>query len=289
MANDNKRDPVEEQRARQRELIELKRKKEEFIENPEEFVPEGNKTDFVQSRKSKLQNFWYYSRFTIAFILILAIIMTIGIAQCTGRTEYDMTVVMYFKTAANSTMSENLATVAEQYCEDYNKDGEVNVLVVNCSIPDDTRLVDTTAATRLLGQFQNEEAIVYIVDTGAYEDLKNSFGDDFLLTDSEMPDLDGTAFHLNGTIFDAAFNAVTEDYTNEFDYYLLRRRVSENATANKGDVAEHSRRADRFIRAVMSDPGLWNVDTDNTVSTPSASSNASGNAVESSETDSKEE
>ncbi len=255
----NKRKPlnsVEEQRARQQELIELKRQREVFNENPDEYKPETEEPQFVQSTASRISNFWYYSKFVIGFIVIVVLIMGISIYSCVSKTEYDLTIVMYFKTYANSTMSENLATIAEQYCEDYNHDGKVEVLVVNCSIPDDQRLTDTDGATRLLGQFQNEEAIVYIVDKAAYDDLADSFGYDFLDNSLDLPQLDGTAFYLNGTAFDAAFNVVSEDYTTNFDYYLMRRAINENSTANKGDVSEHVYRAEQFIKAYMKDPYL---------------------------------
>ncbi len=246
---------VEEQRARQKELIELKRQKEAFNENPKEYRPEASGEDVVQqSAKSRISNFWYYSKYTIGFILIVAVILTVGLTQCATKTDYDMTIVMYFKTYANSTMSENLAIVAEQYCEDYNGDGKVEVLVINCSIPDDQRLTDTDGATRLLGQFQNEEAIVYIVDTGAYEDLSGSFGDDFLDNSLSLPDYNGTAYKLNGTVFDAAFDTVSEGYTDTFDYYLMRRNVSGTAIESKGDVRKHSSHANDFIEAVVADP-----------------------------------
>ncbi|MBO5746647.1 MAG: hypothetical protein J6S13_06110 [Clostridia bacterium] len=254
MGDNTRKNSVEEQRARQKELIELKRKKEAFQENPDEFQHEGPAEAVAQTTRSKLENFWYYSRFTIIGILIIAIIFTIAVVQCSTKPKYDLTVVLYTKTFVDSVMSENLAAIAETYCEDFDGNGEVNVLVVNCAIPDSQRLADGDASTRLLGQFQNEAAIVYIVDKAAYDDLSKSFGDDFLDSSLKLPDLDGTAFQLNGTVFDAAFNKVSHGYSNKFDYYLLRRRIGEKATANKGDVKTHSKNANTFISAVLSDP-----------------------------------
>ncbi len=256
MSDNKKRDAVEEQRARQRELIELKRQKEAFQENPDEFKHEGGGVEFVQSRRSKWQNFWYYSKFTIAFILIVAVIMGIGISSCVGKTDYDMTIVMYFKTFVDDTMAHNISTVAKEYCEDFNGDGEVNVLVINCSIPNKLASEGSDSTNRLLGQFQNEEAICYIVDTEAYNDLNDSFGDDFLYSGMKLPDFDGRAYKLNGTVFDAAFNAVSEGYTNNFDYYILRRNISEKSTANKKGVGKHIANAEKVIRKILADPNL---------------------------------
>ena len=286
MANKKKQlNSVEEQRARQQELIELKRQQEAFNENPAEYKPEVEEPEFVQSTASRISNFWYYSKFIIGFFVIVAIVMGISIGSCVSKTEYDLTIVMYFKTYANSTMSENLATIAEKYCEDYNRDGKVEVLVINCSIPDDQRLTDTDGATRLLGQFQNEEAIVYIVDKAAYDDLVYSFGYDFLDNSLDLPQLDGTAFYLNGTAFDAAFNVVSEDYTTNFDYYLMRRAINENSTANKGDVSEYVYRAEQFIKAYVKDPYLNDGNPlESSPSSAASSGNATASKVEESKT-----
>ncbi len=256
MSDNKRRDPVEEQRARQRELIELKRKKEAFQENPLEYKHEGGGVEYVQSRRSKLENFWYYSKYTIAFILIVAVIFGIGISSCTGKKDYDMTIVLYFKTFVDDTMAHNITTVAKEYCEDFNGDGEVNVLVVNCSIPNKMTTEGSDSTNRLLGQFQNEEAICYIVDTEAYNDLNSNFGDDFLYSGMGLPDLDGRAYKLNGTVFDAAFNAVSDGYTNNFDYYILRRNIGEKSTANKKGVGKHITNAEKVIRGIVADPYL---------------------------------
>ena len=269
MAGNNKKGSVEEQRERLEELIELKRQRQAFKEDPESYQPPEAETSFVQSKRSKLSNFWYYSRFTILGTVIVAIILIIGVAQCATKTKYDLTIVLYFKTYANSAMSENIATIAEQYCEDFNGDGKVEVLVVNCAIPDDSRLTDTDASTRLLGQFQNQEAIVYIVDTGAYEDLESSFGDDFIYDGLGLPDLNGTAFKLNGTVFDAAFNAVSAGYTDSFDYYIMRRNVSGTAIEDKNGVGKHVQNAEKLINAIVADPYM-NGETDNKNSNPVA-------------------
>ncbi len=256
MAENNKKNSVEEQRARQRELIELKRQKEAFAEDPDNYTAEQSDTAYVQSRRSKIENFWYYSKFAIGFAVIVILILAVGITQCATRTDYDMTIVLYFKNYADSAMSENLATVAEQYCEDLNGDGKVEVLVVNCAIPDATRLADGDGTNRLLGQFQNEEAITYIVDTGAFNDLKESFGNDFLYYGMNLPDLNGAGLKLNGSVFDAAFDTVSDNYTDTFDYYLIRRNVGENSTANKKGVEKHIRNSENFIEAVKNDPYL---------------------------------
>lgn len=275
MANNRNKNSVEEQRERQRELIELKRQREAFKDDPEGFKPQQGPEQVAQTTRSKMENFWYYSKYTIGFILIVAVILTIGISQCASRPDYDMTIVLYFRRYVDSAMSENIASVAERYCDDHNGDGKVEVLVVNCAIPEGQAKNDGDASTRLMGQFQNEEAIVYIVDTGAYDDLAGSFGDDFLDYSLSLPDLNGTAFHLNGSVFDAAFDSVSEDYSATFDYYIMRRFVGEKATANKGDVKKHITYADRLISAIVADPYLRDVTSSDVSGTESTESTVS--------------
>ena len=250
---------VEEQQKRQQELIELKRKKQQFESNPESFSNENaGKETVLLTKKQRLSNFWYYGRNTVIAMLVIAILITICVVQCAGRTDYDCTVVLYFKRAVTSTMIENIATVTEKYCPDYNGDGEVNVLVVDCAIPDDQRLLETGLAgsTRLMGQFASEQAIIYIVDKEALMDIDSIAGGIFVDDSLALPDYNGKAFKLNGTVFDAAFNAVSDKYTNQFEYYLVRRVVDGTAIDGKGEVEKYSKQADEIIGKIVSDPDL---------------------------------
>ena len=252
-----KKGSVEEQRARQRELIELKRKKQEFEENPDQFSHEGPKEAEVLHGRKRWQNFWYYSRKTVVFILFIAILFVFGVTQCVTKKKYDVTIVLYMKQYVESTVIWNLQTVAEKYCQDYNGDGEVNVLVVDCAVPENERLTNAEKGNALAGQFVNSEAILYIVDNGAYDDLYNSFGSDFLYYGMRLPDKDGSALQLNGTSFDAAFDSVLENYTENFDYYILRRNIKgDTLIAGKSGVKDHVKHAEELIRNIIADPLL---------------------------------
>ena len=262
MSYNQKKDPVEEQRRKQKELLELKRKKQEFENNPEAFVPEGPSEVLEQDAKSKLSNFWYYSRFSIIMILIVAAILVIGITQCTQRPKYDATVVVYFKQYLSSAMIENIGIIAEQYCEDYNGDGEVNVLVMDCAIPDDERMLETGQAksTRLMAQFASEEAIIYIVDKEALSELDTIAGGVFVDDSLGLPSYEGKAYALNGTVFDKAFDVAYEDYAKEFEYYVIRRVVKGTQIEDRKDVNIHSERANEIIGKIVENPQLEGVE-----------------------------
>ena len=251
-------DIVAEQQRQQRELIELKKKALEFEKDPGGFTPtvEGD----AVKKKLTLSDLWYYGKFPLVMILIVAVIMAVGITQCSTRTEYDMTIVLYFKHYVSSAMIENVATVAEQYAEDTNGDGKVNVLVMDCAIPDEERLLDTGRAksSRLMGQFASASSIVYIVDQEALSELDEVAGGVFVDDSLELPQYDGKAYSLNDTVFDKAFDAVSEEYSKEFKYFLIRRKVEGTAIEGKRNVSAYSKQADKFIKAVMLDPYLLN-------------------------------
>lgn len=258
MSDIKKSRSVEEQQRLQRELIELKRQKQQFESNPEEYKNKGGTAEIVLTKKQKLSNFWYYGRNTVIALVIIAVLIAVCVVQCTGRTEYDCTVVLYMKRTALPEMIENVATVMEKYCPDYNGDGEVNVLVVDCAIPDEERMLENGLAgsTRLMGQFASEKAIIYIADKEALLELDQIGGGVFVDNSLSLPEFDGKALKLNGTVFDAAFNVVSEKYTNQFDYYILRRAVIGTAIEGKGDVNEYSNQADEIIGNIVADPEL---------------------------------
>ncbi len=258
MSEDKKFNPVEEQKRRQQELIELKLKKQEFQENPEEFVHEGV-PEFQQSTASKVYNFWYYARFSVIMLVILAIILTVGVTQCANRPKYDMTIVLYMKRAISSTMVENLTNIAELYCEDRNGDGEKNVLILDCAVTEEDKLGDTgmSKTTRLQANFANEEAIVYIMDKEALVELSSLDDGAFIDGSLKLPEFEGRAFKLNGSIFDSAFNTADEHYANSFEYYIARRVVSGTQIEKKKNAEVFSNQANEFIRAVTTDPLLF--------------------------------
>ena len=259
--HDKKKDGlVEEQRRRQAELLELKRRKQEFEENIDSFVPEGPEETLQLKGVNRLANFFHYAKGTIIVFLIIAAIIAVAVVQCATRTVYDCTVVLYMKHSVNSTMVENLATVLEQYCDDRNGDGEVNVLVMDCAIPDDQRMseIGQAQSTRLLAQFANEEAIVYIVDKETLEELIALDEGNFVSDSLGLSAYNGKAFPLNGTIFDAAFDVVLEDHSKGFEYYIIRRNISGTAIENKKNVAVFSQQADSLIGKIVADPNLEN-------------------------------
>lgn len=258
MPDNGKDDLVEEQRRRQQELLELKRKKQEFEQNIDEFIPEGAVQAAPLSAKARFKNFMHYAKNTIIFAVVVGVILTVGIVQCSKRVTYDCTVVLYMKHGVNSTQVENIATVMEQYCEDANGDGEVNVLVMDCAIPDDQRMSDMgrTKSTRLMSQFASKEAIVYIVDTEALEELIGLDNGNFVSSALQLPEYDGKAYPLNGTVFDAAFDSVIPGHSKNYKYYLIRRNVIGTAIEDKKDVEKFTQQGNRLIQSIVADPNL---------------------------------
>ncbi len=261
MPQSNKNDAVASQRKEQQELIELKRKKQEFENNIENYeAPKPSDAAVKQTFSSKISNFWFYWHYKLLAFLIIAAILTVGVHQCATRTKYDMTVVVYFKHYLSSRMIENIAEIAENYAEDTNGDGEINVLVMDCAIPDEERELETGRAksTRLVAQFQNKEAIVYMVDDEALEELDTIAGGVFVDDSLSLPDNNGKSYQLNGSAFDAAFDTIEFGYSKNFNYHLIRRVVDGTQLEKKKDAAKYSEQGDKFIKAVMADPELKN-------------------------------
>ena len=261
MAERKKDSLVEEQRRKQQEFLELKKKKQEFLQDIESFKPEGGAAVVPLKGFKKVTHFFHYTKGIIAFTIVICIILTIGFVQCATRTKYDCTVVLYSKHYAGSDISYNLSKILERYCEDANGDGEVNVLVMDCAIPDEERMMDTgrAKATRLLAQFSNEEAIVYIVDKACLTEIDEMAGGVFVDDSLALPLHDGKAYQLNGSVFDLAFDTVAPDYSKEFEYFLVRRRVKGTTIENNRNAQKFSEQGNRLIEKIMADPELKGV------------------------------
>lgn len=262
MADRKKDGLVEEQRKRQQELLELKKKKQEFEQDMESFEPEGGAVAVPLKGFAKVKHFFHYSKGIIAFTLIVCIIMAVGFVQCAKRTKYDCTVVLYSKHYAGSNAVFNLSQILEQYCEDTNGDGEVNVLVMDCAIPDEESGMDTGRAkkTRLMAQFSNPEAIVYIVDKACLTELDQVANGVFVDDSLELPLYDGKAYQLNGSVFDLAFENIAPGYSSEFEYFLIRRCVEGTAIEDSKNVEKFSEQGNRLIEKIVADPELKEVE-----------------------------
>jgi len=85
--------------------------------------------------KAKVENFWYHYKYhTIAFLFVF-ITLAVSITQCSTKTDYDYKIIVATRSVTLSTPQlQAITDELKTYGEDVNGDGEVNLLLVDCTL-----------------------------------------------------------------------------------------------------------------------------------------------------------
>ncbi len=163
---------IEEQRRAREEFIKLKKMQQGEIK------PADNSAAVIApvTSKEKLENFWYHYKWHTIAVIAIIIILAITVAQCAAREKYDFTTVMVtYSTVTDGRISE-IEKYLEQFGEDINGDGKVNIQVVNCIVPTNTNNLQAnqSSSVRLQAMLVGEpSALLYIVDKKGYDYLQS--------------------------------------------------------------------------------------------------------------------
>ena len=144
--------------------------------------------------KEKLQNYWFHFKWHTIGIVFTLIVLIVLIAQCSGRTNWDMQVIYFTYSPAIDTQTAKVGDYLESISKDINGDGEVNISVVNCSVPDGNHnsQYNRTVLMKLQAMITAEPtAMLYITDSesvkyfetdtlsGIFDTEQVQFGEDF--------------------------------------------------------------------------------------------------------------
>lgn len=150
-----------------KEFIELKKMQRGEIE-PEK-KPETPPEEMTL--KKKAENLWfYYGKFLILGIIILAVIV-FSVNQCMTKTKYDIKIIYFTYEPVSDNVTSALAEKLKEYTDDTNKDGEINVMVVNCSCDKNSDYnIQLQKMQALIAA--DDEAMLFIVDEDSLEYFK---------------------------------------------------------------------------------------------------------------------
>ena len=176
---------MEEQRRAREEYIKLKKMQQG------ELAPEAKPSEVAVAPKTfgeKAANFWYHYKLHTIFTAFLIMVLAICITQCATRTKYDFGVMYFAYETALDTQTQAIADYFEQFAEDVNGDGEVNIQVINCSVTDSDKDPSRfTIFSKVQAVLAAEENVsVYVVDEKAMEYFDNALNTS-IFTEEPMP------------------------------------------------------------------------------------------------------
>lgn len=165
MADKKVSETIKQQRFAQKEFLELKKMESGEIK-PE---PKPSEIDSEpKTFKGKLSNIWYHFKWAIISVALAAVVISVCIAQCASRTDYDMKIVVYSEsTYIPDELNNLMAEYIEKICPDINGNGKTDIQVINCSYSDKSTdaqkqvLSKTKLQTSLAAE---DSAFIYITD-----------------------------------------------------------------------------------------------------------------------------
>lgn len=148
--------------------------------DPEELKPTP-KEEIPQTAQSRWENFWYHHKLKFWLILFLAVVLVIAIVQLVTRNEPDYYVLFISEKAYTDKDLKELAAYLEQYGEDLDGDGKVEVQIENCCFNADQDR--NSSVQQIQAHLVSGDRLFFIWDPAGYEYFEKTVLDEYDGTD----------------------------------------------------------------------------------------------------------
>lgn len=205
--------------------------------------------------KTWCANFWYHYKFHTITVIVAVVALAVILAQCTTRTKYDYTVMLATSSVEWSTLQIKALEKELVVCaEDVNGDGEVNVLLVDCTFNEQDSGYQMIMAKKqkLQSMVMNEQnALILISDLASYEWINTAINNGFS-ENTNLPHGDGHYYDMtNSSLLVSAKKSVDSGFLWPEELVVSRRRVKGTLFENKKGMEEITVAADRFIKNII--------------------------------------
>lgn len=220
-------DIIEEQRKSREEFLNLKKMQKGEINAP----PKPSETAVMpKTFTEKWENFWFHYKWHTIAVIFITIAIAIIITQCTTRTKYDLKLVFFTYNPVLESQIVPIAEYFENYAEDTNKDGEINVQILNCSLSNGKS--DTQYKNSIYSKIQSlivadPSALLFITDQESIEYFK--------------------IFENSGGIFEST-TPLPENFYEKIGATDSPENLSISCRRIKGTVLENSREANETYK-----------------------------------------
>ena len=124
----NKSDILSERKRAQQSFLNLKKVQKG------ELPPEKREEEKVpKTFKEKIVNFWFHYKVHSILAVFFAVVLAIGITQCSTQEKYDGRVALYTRNHYTNAEIEFFKDYLTPYFTDTDGDGKVNIQIIDCS------------------------------------------------------------------------------------------------------------------------------------------------------------
>jgi len=209
--------------------------------------------------KARWENYWYHYKFYTITAIVIIFTLCVIVAQCATKTEYDYTIML--STSSVEWASPQIKALEKElinYGEDLNGDGEVNVVLADCTYDEQSSGYQMIMAKRqkLQSMIINEpNALILISDKATYDwinsEINNGFSENI-----GLPNGDGYYFDISNTkLFKKAKENVSEEFIWPEELVVSRRRTKGTTFENKKGIEQKVKASDTLIKNIVANSG----------------------------------
>lgn len=205
--------------------------------------------------KAWCANFWYHYKFHTITVIVAVVALAVILAQCATRTKYDYTVMLATSSVEWTTMQIKALEKELAACaEDFNGDGEVNVLLADCTFNEQESGYQMIMAKKqkLQSMVMNEpNALILISDPASYDWINKAVNNGFS-ENTNLPHGDGYYYNMSDSrLLVDAKKSVDSGFVWPDELIISRRRVKGTLFENKEGMDKITQAADRFIQNII--------------------------------------
>ena len=208
--------------------------------------------------KAKIENFWYHYKYHSIALIIVFVTLAVSITQCSLKPDYDYKIVVATRSMTLSTIQlDAVKSELNRYGEDVNGDGEVNLLLVDCTLDGNTSDYQTLLAKqqKLMALLMTDtEAMLFLTDDKCLEWIDSLNERSHFIADTGLPHNNGRGFLISDTHIiqnpKATVNA-EKGLRWPNDLSICRRRVEDTVFEGKDGIEKAVADADAFIGRII--------------------------------------
>lgn len=145
--------------------------------DPEELKPTP-KDEGPQTPRSKWENFWFHHKLKFWLILFTVVVAVVGITQLFTRDKPDYYVLLITEIAYTNPEREALSALLEDYGEDLDGDGKVEVQVENCIYSANVNQHQNSGIQQVQAHLMAADRMFFIFEPASYKQFSKVLVDD---------------------------------------------------------------------------------------------------------------
>ena len=211
--------------------------------DPEE-LKATQKDEGPQTPRSRWENFWYHHKLKFWLITFVVVVLTIAVVQLINKDDPDYRVLLMTKELYTEADLAAMETLLEQYGEDLDGDGKVEIRIENCQYGSHVEQRKNSGIQIVQAHLMAADRMFFMMEPSAYEyfmrSLKGSYEDG--VVDFFAPiEIEGKALMENQTIWNWNGDPrLTEELREKFPDLYFGVRATKGTAGKATELYDQS-------------------------------------------------